>query len=113
MKEHSQYEDNLWSDFTYSTYMTYALQERKLFMTNRFEDFPAGQFDDNKHIANADYDWQALLDHYGVNLLMPSREYQPDLIEAAAASPDWQQIYSDDQTVLFARLQPIETGASQ
>ena len=113
LKENPQYADYLWSDFTYSTYMTYALQERRLFMTNRFEDFPPQQFDDNKQIAKADDNWQDLLDHYGVNLLMPSREYQPDLIEAAASSPVWRQVYSDDQTVIFARLQPVETGASQ
>ncbi len=113
LKANPQYSDNLWSDFNYSTYLTTALPERKLFMTNRFEDFPIEQFEDNKHIAKADYDWQALLDHYGVNLLMPSTEYQPDLISAASASPVWKELYRDTQTVIFARLDPIEPGVSK
>ena len=109
LKENPQLPDNLWSDFTYSTYLAWELPERKLFMTNRFEDFPPEQFADNKHIANADGDWQALLDKYRINLLMPSQENQPDLIEAALASPDWQEVYRDEQAVLFARVEPIST----
>ncbi len=107
LKEHPQYEGNLWSDFTFSTYLTYALPERKVFMTNRFEDFPPSQFIDNKHIAEADHDWQSLLDQYGINLLMPSLDLQPDLIAAATASPAWQEIYRNNQTVLFSRVEPI------
>ncbi|MRS02470.1 hypothetical protein EG832_04470 [bacterium] len=113
LKANPHYPDNLWSDFTYSTYLTSALPERKLFMTNRFEDFPIEQFEDNKHIAKADYDWQALLDEYGVNLLMPSTEYQPDLIAAALASPVWKEVYRDGQTVIFTRLNPIKAGVSK
>lgn len=110
LKANPQYVDNLWSDFTYSTYLTSALPERRLFMTNRFEDFPPVQFSDNKHIAKADFDWQSLLDHYGVNLLMPSIENQPDLIAAASASPEWKEVYRDKQTVIFARVNPIDAG---
>ncbi len=107
LKQNPQYADNLWSDFTYSTYLTYALPERKVFMTNRFEDFPPAQFGDNKHIAEADYDWQTLLDRYEINLLMPSIEKQPDLIAAVSSSPAWQEVYRDEQAVLFARVDPI------
>ena len=107
LKTHPQYAGNLWSDFTFSTYLTYALPERKVFMTNRFEDFPPSQFIDNKHIAEADADWQDLLDRYGINLLMPSQEMQPELIAAASNSPDWQEVYRDDRAVLFVRVDPI------
>lgn len=111
LKANPQYADYLWSDFTYSTYLTSTLPERKLFMTNRFEDFPPEQFSDNKHIAKADYDWQSLLEQYNVNLLMPSLENQPDLIAAASASPVWKEVYRDKQTVIFARVNPIQSGA--
>ncbi len=112
LKANPQYPDNLWSDFTYSTYLAMALPEHKLFMTNRFEDFPIDQFSDNKHIANADYDWQSLLDRYGINLLMPSMENQPDLIAAAADSLDWNEVYRDDQTVIFIRINPVQSGVT-
>ncbi|MBA4383609.1 MAG: hypothetical protein C0410_02635 [Anaerolinea sp.] len=110
LKANPQYPDNLWSDFTFSTYLTSALPERKLFMTNRFEDFQPKQFSDNKHIAKADYDWQSLLDQYNVNLLMPSIDNQPDLIAAASASLDWKEVYCDEQTVIFARVNPSQSG---
>ena len=112
LKANPQLPDNLWSDFTYSTYLTSALPESSLFMTNRFEDFPLEQFDDNKRIAKADFDWQSLLDHYGVNLLMPSIENQPDLIAAASSSPAWKEVYRDKQAVIFARVDPLLSGVS-
>jgi hypothetical protein len=110
LKHNPQYPGNLWSDFTYSTYLAYALPERKLFMTNRFEDFPPAQFNDNKHISEADYDWQAVLDKYDVNLLMPSIDKQPDLIRAASASPVWKIVYKDSQAEIFAREDPLSGG---
>lgn len=93
--------------------MTSALSERSLFMTNRFEDFPLEQFDHNKRIAQADFDWQSLLDQYGVNLLMPSIENQPDLIVAASASLAWKEVYRDEQAVIFARIDPLLSGVSK
>jgi len=108
-----QVADNLWSDFTFSTYLTYALPERRTFMTNRFEDFPTDQFADNKHIANADYGWQALLDRYGINSLMPSLTYQPELIKAASESLQWLEVYRDQQTVIFVRVEPVARGGAK
>lgn len=104
LKENPHLPDNLWSDFTFSTYLAWELPERKLFMTNRFEDFPPRQFGENDHIAKADHDWQILLDRYQVNLIMPSKEYQPDLIKAADDSPNWRVVYDDEQTTLFERV---------
>lgn len=107
LAQHPELDGELWSDFTFSTYLTWALPERKVFMTNRFEDFPPAQFEENHRIAEADDDWQSLLDAYSIKLLMPSLEYQPDLIAAASASDAWCEIYRDDRAVIFTRNQPI------
>ena len=103
LKQNSQLPGELWSDFSYSTYLTYALPERKLFMTNRFEDFPAQQLSDNRRIDEATYDWQTILDKYKVNLIMASTTSEPNLIQAALSSPNWREVYRDDQTVIFIR----------
>lgn len=113
LAQHPELPGELWSDFTFSTYLTWALPERKVFMTNRFEDFPPAQFEENHRIAEADDDWQSLLDTYSINLLMPSLEYQPDLIAAASASDAWREVYRDDRAVIFTRVTPISAEVSK
>ncbi len=108
LRENPQYPGNLWSDFTFSTYLSYALPERSLFMTNRFEDFPPEQFNDNKRIAQADFDWQQVLDQYQINLLMPSIENQPDLIAAAGSSLNWIEVYRDEKAAIYVRVEPLK-----
>ncbi len=113
LTQHPELPGEIWSDFTFSTYLTWALPERKVFMTNRFEDFPAAQFEENHRIAEADDDWQSLLDQYSINLLMPSFKYQPDLIAAASASDVWREVYRDDRAVIYARVAPIAVEADK
>jgi hypothetical protein len=106
LQKNPQLQGELWSDFSYSTYMTYALPERKLFMTNRFEDFPPQQFVDNLHISKADYDWQQVVDKYGINLIMASEKMEPELIHAVSSSKNWKEVYRDGQTVIFEQNKP-------
>jgi len=108
LKQNPQYPGELWSDFEYSTYLTYALPERKLFMTNRMDDFPVEQYKDERAISTARFDWQQLLDQYGVNLIMASIDNQPELIKAAASSTAWDEVYRDEHAVIFIRREPIE-----
>ncbi len=103
IQQHPQLPGEMWSDFSYSTYLTYALPERKVFMTNRFEDFPAEQIIDERHISQAYDDWEFLMKKYSINLIVASTTTQPDLIAAASSSSDWDEVYRDKQTVLFVR----------
>ncbi len=103
IKQHPQLPGEMWSDFSYSTYLTYALPERKVFMTNRFEDFPVEQIIDERHISQAYDDWEFLMKKYSINMIVASITTQPDLITAASSSSDWDEVYRDTQTVLFVR----------
>jgi hypothetical protein len=98
-----QLPDHLWADFSFSTYLTYALPQRQLFSSNRIEDLTTSQIEDYFYLANARYDWQAVMDKYNINLVMPSVVEQPGLIEALSASQDWKQVYGDEQAVIFVR----------
>jgi hypothetical protein len=108
LNQNPQLPGEVWTDFVFSTYLTYALPERRLFVTNRFEDIPPEQFIDNKHIADADFGWETILEKYQINLLMPSLKMQPDLVKAAGASPNWKEMYRDDQAVIFIHLLPVD-----
>jgi len=106
LKENSQLPNNLWSDFDYTTYLTYELPQRKMFMSNRIEDFSIDLIEEYFQIAQAKYNWQSLLDKYDINMVMPSIQQQPALIKALSSSPDWREIYRDQQAVIFLRNQP-------
>ena len=106
LKENPQLPNNLWSDFIFATYLTYELPQRKLFLSNRLEDFSIDLIEDNFQIAQAIYNWQSLLEKYNINMVMPSIQQQPDLIKALSSSPDWREIYRDQQAVIFLRNQP-------
>lgn len=106
LKGNPELPDHLWADFSFSTYLTYALPERKLFSTNRIEDLSTEQIEDYFAISSARYDWESILARYDIRLLMVSIQDQPDLIQAASASPHWQQVYGDDQAMIYARVSP-------
>ena len=103
LKQNPQLPGELWSDFNYSTYLTYGLPERRLFMTNRFEDFPAEQFVDNGIISEAWCGWQQVLDKYEINLVMASLDTDPKLISALSGWPDWKIVYMDADSYIFTR----------
>jgi len=106
LEQNPQLPDHLWADFSFSTYLTYTLPERKLFSTNRIEDLSTEQIEDYFAISSARYDWESILARYDIRLLMVSIQDQPDLIQAASASPHCQRVYQDDQAMIFTRISP-------
>ena len=103
LKENPHLPDNLWSDFHFSSYFTYEIPERKLFMSNRIEDLTFNQLRDYYQISAAIHTWQSLLDKYNINLVIPGRETSPELIDALLSSPIWKEIYCDQQAIIFLR----------
>ncbi|HBF40949.1 MAG TPA: hypothetical protein DDW19_04020 [Anaerolineaceae bacterium] len=106
LKSNPQLPGNLWSDFSFSTYMAYALPERKLFTTNRIEDFSTEQIEDYFRISSAEFDWESVLQKYEINLVIPSIQEQPALIRALSMSENWKQVYQDDRAMIFTRTEP-------
>jgi hypothetical protein len=94
---------NLWTDFSFSTYLTYALPDRKLFTTNRIEDFTPAQLEDYISIAGGAFDWETILQKYSIRLVMPSRAEQPELVKALSTSANWRQVYDDTHAIIFVR----------
>jgi hypothetical protein len=108
LKENPQLPDNLWSDFDFTSYFSYELPQRKMFMSNRIEDLSIDLIEDNYQIDQATYNWQSLLEKYNINLVIPSIQQQPDLIKALSSSPNWREIYRDQQALIFLRSQPLD-----
>ncbi|MFH1524096.1 MAG: hypothetical protein ABIF04_03950 [Chloroflexota bacterium] len=93
----------LWSEIGFSSYLEFALPERPTWIDTRFEVFPIEQWQQYREIAYARYNWADLLDNTGANLLMISRQYQPDMLSALEKSPTWCDLYQDEVAVIFQR----------
>ncbi len=103
LKQNPHLPGEIWSDFDSSTYLTYALPERKLFMTNRMDDFPVEQYEDYLSIYHGRYNWQSILNKFGINLLLFNYLEQPVFMEAISSSTTWEEIYRDDHFVIYER----------
>lgn len=101
----------LWSELAFSSYLTYALPERPVWIHTRFESFPPEQFRRYIDISEALHDWQAQLDEEGVNLLLLSLKEQPHLVQAVEGSPLWKEVYRDQTAVIFTRLEALQQEA--
>lgn len=103
LQQHPDLPGELWANWEASIYMSYALPERKVWITNRIEDATEQQLLDNKRLMRAAYDWQEILDGYGVNLLLLDQQYEKPLITVVSKSPEWQEVYRNEQSLIFVR----------
>ena len=85
------------------SYMIWASPKVPVFVDTRIELYPEEQWRDYLALTGARYDWQAILDRYGVDTLLLHREKQEHLIEAATAATGWERIYEDQQMVIIER----------
>jgi hypothetical protein len=100
----------LWSDVAFSSYLTFALPSRPVWIDTRVQvAYPADQLARYQSIARAAPDWQALLDEERINLVMLSVSDQPLLMKAMEQSPGWCPLYRDDLAVIYSRLTSGQT----
>jgi hypothetical protein len=89
----------------YGSYMIWACPGVPVFVDTRFELYPEEQWMDLLALLMARYDWQAILDRYGIDTLLLPRERLEQLIEAATAAPAWERVHEDDQAVILRRVE--------
>ncbi len=93
----------LWAEIGFASYLEFALPSRPPWMDTRFELFTVAQWESYRAVSQARYDWSARLDETGANLLMVSTQYQPALLEALSATPQWCERYRDEVAVIYQR----------
>ena len=101
--EHPDMDGPLFSDFSHSSYLIFALPSRPVWIDPRFELYPPEQWEKYSAIASASLQWQSLLDDEGINLVMLSRGGEPALITAMRESTQWCEDYQDEGAVIFHR----------
>ena len=98
----------IFAEYTFSSYLSFALPSRLLWIDNRFNAYPPEHWDKYQMISSARPQWEALLDKDKVNLLLLSLYSQPFLIQEVIASGEWCEQYRDKDAVIFSRCEPIE-----
>jgi hypothetical protein len=95
---------NLFNAMSFGSYLIWAAYpEYQVFVDSRIDLFSAEIWMDYLNISNANGNWQGLLDQYEVNTLMLSPTEQPKLIKAVQESVIWQEVYQNQNAILFIR----------
>lgn len=88
---------------SFGSYMIWAIPEVPVFIDTRVELYPPAQWYDYLALNDARFDWETILNRYGVDTLFLQRGEQDALIEAASGAPGWKRGYADEQAVIFLR----------
>jgi hypothetical protein len=95
----------LFNSMSFGSYLIWAAYPQyQVFVDTRIELFSEKVWMDYLNISNANGDWEAMLDEYGVNTLMLSPVEQAPLIQIANTSSNWKLLYQDDSVSIFVRL---------
>lgn len=98
----------LFAEYTFGSYLTFALPARLLWIDNRFNAYPPEHWKKYQTISAAEYTWDKLLEQDKVNLLILSLTTQKKLVEAVEGSKDWCEQYRDKTAVIFIRCELIQ-----
>ena len=104
---HPDLQGPLFAEYTFSSYLTFALPSRLVWIDNRFNAYPPEHWNKYQAISSAKPGWDSLLDEDGVNLLLLSMRTQPILIQGIADSNEWCEEYRDKDAVIFSRCDRI------
>jgi len=104
---HPDLQGPLFAEFTFGSYLTFALPSRLLWIDNRFNAYPPEHWEKYQTISAAKYPWEHLLDQDKVNLLFLSLGSQKTLVDAVEDSDKWCEQYRDKTAVIFSRCDPL------
>lgn len=93
----------LYNDYNFGGYLLWKAPELPVFVDGRIEVYQGKVLDDHLHISRAEVGWQALLDTYGVRLVLvrPERAIASALLQ----DDDWDLLYFDYNAVIFVRAE--------
>ena len=95
------------AEYTFGSYLTFALPSRLLWIDNRFNAYPPEHWEKYQTISSAKPGWDEFLDQDKVNLLLLSLTSQSNLVQAVEESSEWCEQYRDRTAVIFSRCEPI------
>jgi hypothetical protein len=101
---HPEVCSNLWADYAFGGYLSFAMPTCRPWMDSRFNAFPPAQWTEYVQVSRAE-NWQGMFDHEGIEHLMLSKAAQPKLVEAVSVSELWCEEYGGEYAVIFSRCE--------
>jgi len=108
LKSHPELAGEMFSDFSFSSYLIFALPSRPVWIDTRFELYPVEQWQEYISIRQAEPGWDSTLENYKINLLVLSSVGEPALIRAIQGSDQWCPQYRDEDAIIFSRCVPVQ-----
>jgi hypothetical protein len=101
----SGYEGRMYQPMEWGSYVSWQLDPRiKVFVDTRIDFFPDRVWTDYVSIGTRPDRALATLDRYAVNLVLWDPRLSNTLPATLDTSPDWQRVYRDHNSVVFARV---------
>ena len=95
--------DRIWNAQRWGSWLEFALPGVPIAVDSRIEVIPSSAWDDHLALSSGSSSWSAILDRWGVTVVVASREEQAALIPLMTASPAWTVIQADADGVVFVR----------
>ncbi len=94
----------LFNENGFGSYLIWAASPTyKVFVDPRLELYSVETWEEYIRISAAECGWEDKLASYGIQTLLLSPSWQPELVKAATSSPAWRTLYQDDVAVLLTR----------
>ena len=90
-------------DGWWGSWLEFAAPQIPMFVDARAEIFPQEVWDDYFTISDARPGWEAVLDRWGIDVILASVDHQGALLRGLAADPDWKRVYRDPDGAIFVR----------
>ena len=88
----------------WSSWFEFALPSNPVLVDSRFEVIPDEAWEDYEDVLEGASDWQAILDRYGMRVVVLSREQDARLPSLIAGDPAWRLVYEDADGTIFERI---------
>jgi hypothetical protein len=95
--------DNLFLPQPWGSWFEFATPRARVVLDSRIELFPADVWDRYEAVAAGGPEWRAILDAWGVTLVIATNDRPGGLLEQLATDAGWREAYSDADGRLFVR----------
>ncbi len=95
--------DRIWNAQQWGSWFEFALPGVPIAVDSRIEVIPTAAWEDHLALSHGSANWQAVLDRWGVTVVVASRVEQAALIPLLRASPAWTVIHEDADGIVFVR----------
>ena len=103
LRKEPQRPKHLFHAMAYGSYLIWAAPEQAVFIDPRIELYPLEQWLDYIRLTQG-LNVEQIIERYGIDGMLLDKTEQKALLKVLTDSSDWQQYYTDEQTVLLRRV---------